>query len=353
MIALVQDFESCNIQEFQLGHIMKLTKTKAGWTDNEAQLKMWTTELDSVRQVLDGLEKNLDFVTLQLRPFNSSTSPTATDIAQLISDVRAHSELNSKPHHKRLRIGLDLDTNFFVSSSSSSTWTATQLISLLQPLTASLDVMTVATNAMTHKNASALLQWARETGSVTTYSTEVMRAHHLRPGMLPLNFDHESKHRTNNREKVGVDRPAAETLQLADADTSLMSAQERMRVNNIHAAVDDLKMAMDRCIGVERKYLNEVCNYSSFSCRLLLHSLTLASLQLSKKYPTSVPASSVCLAHVLVNQMDQIIFPEEFAYVKKTQVRICHSQLAVWLSERGAALCLDRSTRTSATPRSC
>ncbi len=254
---IIQDDESFDISKFTIGHVLKVPPKQSGQqlTADSFLVSEWKENLDNVRRKLVQRERALDFVTIQL-PLMQHLSKTE-DIKSLLTEFEEHFAENPVENRSGLpitpavtRLGLDFDSNFFVGSPGLE---VDKLIAILQPLADSrqLGALTVASNCLTYPHSHALLQWGKKQG-IQTVSTEVTRVHHTRPGVLPANFQHASLHKP-------VDAPKKETF----VGSSSAIDREQRCVQEIVEAVEDFKMAMDRCIGMEKKFLEEV---SFFVC---------------------------------------------------------------------------------------
>lgn len=347
-----------------MGHVLKYPLSK----DSNEPISItsdvvvqWKDNLDRVSNVLNRKKKDLDFISVQI-PLVQHIG-RSEDIARLVTDIRTHYEqfqpttqpaeefedvdfkeewlegadasdvaaaaaaaVTPKPRPPRsaVQFGIDLDSNFFVSSkgktksigssgssSSSSGSVAASVISLLQPMVDAkqVSVITVACNAMTHGDARQVVEWGRGAG-LETVATEVMRAHHYRPGSLPVSFDHAAKHSSveGDTSKISKASAAARMKQLIDSSPigagRKISERERTRIGHIHEAVEDFKMALDRCLVHEKALLE----------RLLP--------AVDEEQRKNVNVTKVCMAHVLLRRPDHFQYPEEWNHLVAAQVRI-------------------------------
>jgi hypothetical protein len=313
----LQDTDSFDIAQFTIGHTLKFPPKHAPQklTADSFLVSEWKENLDNVRSRLGKRQRALDFVTIQL-PLMQHVSKTE-DIKSLLTEFEDYfvespveNDSGSPLTPAVTRLGVDFDSNFFVGSVGLET---DKLIAMLQPLADSkqLGALTVASNCLTHPHSRALLEWGAKQG-IQTVATEVMRVHHRRPGVLPANFQHSCTHKP-------VDAPKKEVIL---ADSISVADREQLCVQEILEAVEDFKMAMDRCLGMEKKFLEEV---SCFAVHILMTvAYLMCSLaQLVPKYPRAakVDPTTVCLAHVLSGSHSQVLYADEWSFLMTKQVK--------------------------------
>ena len=123
----------------------------------------------------------------------------------------------------------------------------------------------IPTNVFTITGAAQIYEWASTKSSVVTVATDTLRAHPRRPGLINVG----TKHVTGANESH------------IDMASMLQSLQK----------------AMDSCMKVEKVYLEK-----------------------SWGKDTGVSPVDICFAHVLAQTQSGILFPEEWEYIKRTQV---------------------------------
>lgn len=246
------------------------------------------------------------------------------------------------PHHGKSRFGLDLGTSLLANANGSDI--EALVSSVLQPLVQEghLQSLTIASNALTFHNANTLLQWAgrqnREHGAdVHIVATEVLRCHSRKPGLLSGGYPYAVPHRMASNT---IDVPAEDAA--ASALLASKSAEVQARMQSVAVAASDFQMALDRCIHTEKIFLNKVRKTAFFTSRFdpikshMMYGILwavftkfyctnfyifLLSTQLASAQTSGVPATDVCLAHVLTNTYAQFQYPEEWLYVHTHQVQ--------------------------------
>eukprot|EP01041_Mallomonas_annulata_P011222 gene11222-23461_t len=215
-----------------------------------------TKEIESVHSSLRS--KSLDFITI---PWELSTNPTATDNNNQINLTNIQSIKNiitQNPHPKNneIKIGFDFSTETLLAM------TPIHISNTLSQLTSlhmshSIGILSLATNSFTAPNASQLIAWSNESKCISM-ATDTLRAHSTRPG-------------------------------------SLCSTIKGFSPPKIQDSVNQLQKSLDHCIHIEKQYLEKLKD-------------------------ATVDSRKVCWAHILASTQDTILFPEEWAYIRRTQI---------------------------------
>lgn len=123
----------------------------------------------------------------------------------------------------------------------------------------------IPTNVFTIIGAARIYEWASTRSSVVTVATETLRTHPRRPGLMNLGTKHVTGAIESHIDMASV--------------------------------LQSLQKAMDSCMKIEKVFLEK-----------------------SWGKDTGVSSIDVCFAHVLAQTQSGILFPEEWEYIKRTQV---------------------------------
>ena len=135
-----------------------------------------------------------------------------------------------------------------------------------------LSSISVATNVLTAHQSRKMINWAAGEGIGRVVSTEVLRAHAKRPALI-----------------VPYSSP---TIASSTALSSSSDASE-----SVKKAMEDLKHAVDRCLHLEKQFLEKL-----------------------KPGLPDVVVTELCWAHLLMQTQHDIFSPEEWHFLLATQI---------------------------------
>jgi hypothetical protein len=224
-----------------------------------------------------------------------SLAPNPTETIQSIGDVMFDRPLDFitstfdetspatlyqlKQQHPLASLGVELGTTLLSSFVSS-----TSLIEQLQSLRAMnlLDVVVIAANPFTNYLLPPILSWARAQ-NITTIAHDIFRGHPRSPGLfLP---------------------PSVSRQRGPSANASV----------KIDEALDQFRQCLDSCVQMEKTFVEKVSRLPSPH----RHSL----VQLPKRDEAAlVPLKPLFLGFTLANSQHQILFAEEWDFIKNKQV---------------------------------
>jgi len=203
-------------------------------------------------------------------------------------------------------VGLDLPTEWLAAA------TTDDVDKLLATLgSGSVGLLSVATNAFTHRHAARVFAWATAAG-VPTVATELLRCHPRRPGLLSV---------AGGRQKLTHLDPTAEGFTMnrtpgaaAAAPSSSASTGDDGASHAQVAAVEAVKHALNACVHAEKQFLERF-----------------------QQDAAGVDSQAVCWGHILSHTQHTILYPEEWDYVYTQQVQPRLSDALDRLKSQGRA----------------
>ena len=203
-------------------------------------------------------------------------------------------------------VGLDLPTEWLAAA------TTDDVDKLLATLgSGSVGMLSVATNAFTHRHAARVFAWATAAG-VPTVATELLRCHPRRPGLLSV---------AGGRQKLTHLDPTAEGFTMnrtpgaaAVAPSSSASTGDDGASHAQVAAVEAVKHALNACVHAEKQFLERF-----------------------QQDAAGVDSQAVCWGHILSHTQHTILYPEEWDYVYTQQVQPRLSDALDRLKSQGRA----------------
>lgn len=241
------------MKSLYLGHIFSLPPAPAQASDSATPEK-WFEEVDEINKLLNMSKKRLNFMNIPLQPNKEHWNHEA--LAESMELLLAAE--SDKPQYGTSRTGLDINTSLLANATSEDI--ELLISSVLEPLAEAghLQVLTVASNPLTHHHAYALMQWAAmqnelKKADIHLIATEVLRCHSRRPGLLTSGYPQAIPHRMSGKT---IDAPVADAA--ASALLASKSPEVQARMRSVEIAVSDFQMALDRCIHTEKLFLSKV-----------------------------------------------------------------------------------------------
>jgi hypothetical protein len=253
--------EEIAIEEFMLGHCLDLHPANI-----EQEMQVITDTLSKTR-------KSLDFATLLLRsPEEDSENKSGLDATRLQSAVTA---LDEFPQFEG-RIGFHFSTALLANASTEELDELLDSIhSVLQGVSRPL-LIAVAANYLSQENALRVAAWAK-CQNAKIIACEVLRMDERRPGLLCL-----------------------PTLSAASGAISINATISTK--NAVIQAMEDLKVSMDRCLHMERQFLEKLHNPGD------------------GQGAGDGLVRQLCVAHVLLHIQNNLHSLEEWDYLLKTNI---------------------------------
>ena len=124
----------------------------------------------------------------------------------------------------------------------------------------------IATNVFTAKNASRLHEWCTQQENISVTATEILRCDSRRPGLMNI----------GTRQATGGNEGAID----------------------VESVVEVFQKSMDSCMKVESEFLENEWGVKK----------------------SGIPPTDICFAHVLAQTQADIVFPEEWDYIKRNMV---------------------------------
>lgn len=220
----------------------------------------YAKEVKEIEKMLKG--NKLSYLALPVSSLQISTSELAAQIQGLQGAIGPDSAAPPRV------IGLDLSTGVLQQADSSD---VDRFIEALKALPAAMPSgtpappLSIATNCLTASLSRRIAQGIKNAGFGPIIASEVLRTHARRPGLI-----------------------TAPVLPL-----NLLTAP-----NAIHDAVADFSTAMNRCIHVEKQFMER------------FHS----------NFKDEVPAKDICWGHVLHVNQEAIVSPEEWTFLLSRQI---------------------------------
>lgn len=150
----------------------------------------------------------------------------------------------------------------------------------------------MATNSMTMHAAVPIIQTAKAL-NLLTISSEVLRCHSKRPGLLSDSV-YDKYHSTTI--KTTVEKKVVDVT-ITDDSTPPASEAIRKLSREVEETAKEFHVALDRCLQAEKIFLNNF-----------------------RDSMPSIPVTDFCLAHVLGNSYKQFLYPEEWSYMVRQKV---------------------------------
>jgi hypothetical protein len=206
-------------------------------------------EMESINSVLKLSKRRMNHVTFTLPP---PQQWSVTDMQNILGELQNAAVSIDGP--QQTVVGIDLSTAVLAGCSDAD---MSKLIKSILPSLHSaglLGALTIASNAFTLARAKEVYEWThhhRTTGTgIATMATEVMRTHTRRPGQLSGTFSHVMTHRLAT---AGSYVPPAVTPEVAGKSAAMQQA-----IRQVQDAVEDFRVAMDRCVQAEKVFLSKV-----------------------------------------------------------------------------------------------
>ncbi len=258
--------EEIDLENFSIGHCINTT------SDVNSSMK----ELIDMCKLLP--TKKLDFVCMTLPHDVVSDAELRDQFLKDVESVRKEMMLDTSC------MGLHIPSSLLADISQDR---LESLQSFVENSEDSFGRYALATNYFTHSAVSSLRD------SITNMSQksivmacDVLRLHKQRPGLLNLPAKFSIHHNTMKMASMSGNGP--EKTQ----NTSDSSLQQELT-----NSIDNFKMAMDRCVHVERKYMQNIAPTA-----------------------TEIAITDVCWAHVLSQTQESFRGPEEWEYALKHSI---------------------------------
>ena len=255
----------------QLGHISTNPIT-TGTTDI-------MREIEDIQSVLKYSKRALDLITLAMP--NNTAEWSYNQIQEILEQVQATTNTSSGSSigNSSLQVGLDLNTKILSECTQKDVDYLIQTI--LQPLADRniLSTLTVACNAYTYQNTNTIFNWIHQYNTtnsttnttnsspkITSFATELLRTHSHRPGLLSSGYSHTMPHRmavSEQKDDNTSNTPATTTKTTIEG--VVYSKTMSSMVGKVQVAVEDFKMALDRCMHAEKIFLSKVSGWSLLS----------------------------------------------------------------------------------------
>ena len=211
-------------------------------------------------------------------------------------------------------VGLDLPTEWLAAATTDDVDKFLATLSSSNDIRNGCGMLSVATNAFTHRHAARVFAWARAAG-VPTIATELLRCHPRRPGLLSV---------AGGRQKLTHLDPTAEGFTMNRGSGT--ATPTNISTGNINsgsdspshaqlAAVEAVKHALNACVHAEKQFLE----------------------RFQQDAAAGVDAQAVCWGHILSHTQHTILYPEEWDYFHAQQVQPRLSAALERLKSQGRA----------------
>eukprot|EP00607_Mallomonas_marina_P007736 CAMPEP_0182416974 /NCGR_PEP_ID=MMETSP1167-20130531/1397_1 /TAXON_ID=2988 /ORGANISM="Mallomonas Sp, Strain CCMP3275" /LENGTH=322 /DNA_ID=CAMNT_0024590205 /DNA_START=566 /DNA_END=1531 /DNA_ORIENTATION=- len=153
--------------------------------------------------------------------------------------------------------------------------------------THNIQIVAVALNAFTFHTALPILNWVTQSNkSLHTIGTDLLRGHARRPGVLSsVRKGHSPSHFSSS------------SSSLSSSSSSVDNVSASSSSSQVPARLEELKAALDHCLHMEKQFLEKLkCD--------------------------SVKSEHVCWGHILTSAQDTLLYPEEWRYLKYSQVDV-------------------------------
>ena len=226
-------------------------------------------EIEDIQSVLKYSKRDLDLITLAMP--NNTAEWSYNQIQETLEQVQATTS-GSSIGNSSLQVGLDLNTKILSQCTQKDVEYLIQTI--LQPLADRniLSTLTVACNAYTYQNINTIFNWihlynttnsttntTNSSPKITSFATELLRTHNHRPGLLSSGYSHTMPHRmavSEQKDDNTSNTPATTTNTTTEG--VVYSKTMHSMVGKVQVAVEDFKMALDRCMHAEKIFLSKV-----------------------------------------------------------------------------------------------
>ena len=240
--------------------------------------------VSTVRHLMEGIGKGkrslLDYVTLPV--LLESSGAVSSSALRLRKSLQ--SDLGGQD---KIKVGLDFSTSMLYRLSD------VQVGALLSSLIAdeALPAVTVASNCMTARQSRLIIAALRERGVPIVVSSEVLRVDASRPTLMAPFAAHAATSTSTATASVSGRRLTGGPSSGSSSDGG------EVQPSKTAAATDDFKHAVDRCLTLERHFMDKL-----------------------KPDLPAVLLTDLCWAHVLMQSHHTIQSPEEWQYLLEQQV---------------------------------
>ena len=250
--------EEVRLEDFQLGHCLDLHPDTI------------ERELQIIHSVLPATRKSLDFATLMLQ----SPGETPSEVFDVTSLKSAVTAIDMFPHFNG-SLGFHFSTALLANISTQELDEALSTVSsALEGVERPL-LVAIATNYLSQESALRVAKWAKNKNA-KIMACEVLRMDERRPGLLGL--------------------PASSATSGSISINATLSTK-----NAVLQAMENLKVSMDRCLHMERQYMEK------------LH-------EAGEGEEGSELVRQLCVAHVLVHIQNNLHSLEEWDYLLRNDI---------------------------------